>query len=305
MLPLKPLILLGAPRSGTNALRDAVCGLPGFLTWPCDEINYIWRHGNAGFPSDALSPLQATPAVRRHIRGAFERLARSRAARRQQRRCGSSPVLVEKTCASCLRVDFIHAVLPEACFLYIRRDPLDVVASALQRWQAPFDPLYVARKARYVPLQDIPFYAGRYLGHRLRRRFRPDRSLPSWGPRFEGMDDVRTDASLTELCLRQWWACCRSAETSLERLETAGVAVARLDYERFVAEPVATLGPALQRLGFAPPPAALEQACAAIHPGSVGKGNRLSELQRLEVERTLAALGPVRSAAEAQAHPQP
>ena len=46
------VIIIGAPRSGTNMLRDALTALPDCGTWPCDEINYVWRHGNVGFPSD-------------------------------------------------------------------------------------------------------------------------------------------------------------------------------------------------------------------------------------------------------------
>ena len=44
--PFTPVIVVGTGRSGTNMLRDALCVLPGFDTWPCDEGNYIWRHGN-------------------------------------------------------------------------------------------------------------------------------------------------------------------------------------------------------------------------------------------------------------------
>ena len=39
--------------------------------------------------------------------------------------------VVEKTCANSLRVDFIEQVVPEAQFLFIYRNGLDVVASAL------------------------------------------------------------------------------------------------------------------------------------------------------------------------------
>ena len=45
-----PLVIVGAPRTGTNLLRDLLTQLPGYGTWPCDEINYIWRHGNATHP---------------------------------------------------------------------------------------------------------------------------------------------------------------------------------------------------------------------------------------------------------------
>ena len=46
MKDYKKLIIIGAPRSGTNMLRDLLCSIDGVGTWPCDEINYIWRHGN-------------------------------------------------------------------------------------------------------------------------------------------------------------------------------------------------------------------------------------------------------------------
>lgn len=40
-LPFTPVVIIGAGRSGTNALRDALTALPEFETWPCDEINPI------------------------------------------------------------------------------------------------------------------------------------------------------------------------------------------------------------------------------------------------------------------------
>ena len=53
----KPIIIIGAPRSGTNMLRDVLCNLDGVGSWPCDEINYIWRHGNVKNPSDEFLTL--------------------------------------------------------------------------------------------------------------------------------------------------------------------------------------------------------------------------------------------------------
>jgi len=34
------IIIVGAPRSGTNMLRDVLTSFDGVCTWPCDEINY-------------------------------------------------------------------------------------------------------------------------------------------------------------------------------------------------------------------------------------------------------------------------
>ena len=59
----RPMVIVGAGRSGTNVLREVLCSFPGFSTWPCDEINYIWRHGNRGAPTDELTPDDARPEV--------------------------------------------------------------------------------------------------------------------------------------------------------------------------------------------------------------------------------------------------
>ena len=51
-----PLVIIGAARSGTNMLRDLLSSLEPFATWPCDEINYIWRHGNREFETEEFTP---------------------------------------------------------------------------------------------------------------------------------------------------------------------------------------------------------------------------------------------------------
>ena len=46
---LKTVIILGAPRSGTNMLRDILCQHPFLNTWNCDEINPIWKYNNYSY----------------------------------------------------------------------------------------------------------------------------------------------------------------------------------------------------------------------------------------------------------------
>ena len=153
--PRRPLdvVIVGAPRSGTNMLRDVLTSLPGVATWPCDEINLVWRHGNRSEPSDELTAQQARPAVAAYVRGQFEKV---------RGRC-DSPVVVEKTCATSLRVEFTRAVLPDAKYLFITRDGIDAAASSMDRWHAPFDLRYTAAKARFVPPSDLPYYGARFV----------------------------------------------------------------------------------------------------------------------------------------------
>lgn len=253
-----PLIVIGAPRSGTNMLRDALTALPGWGTWPCDEINYIWRHGNLSYPSDAFTPEMARPEVARYVRRRFDRYARSHAL----------DVLVEKTCANSLRVGFVDRVVPDARYLFIVRDGIDAVASAMKRWKATLDPGYIAAKARWVPPTDLPYYGLRYLGNRVHRLFSSDKRLAFWGPRLDGMQELLQEASLAEVCAMQWRACVESAERDFAEIDPSRVL--RLRYERFVAEPSAEYRRILDFVGAGEAP--LPEALAKVSPKSVGKG---------------------------------
>ncbi|MGH9243367.1 MAG: sulfotransferase family protein [Acidimicrobiales bacterium] len=238
----RPVIVIGAGRSGTNLLRDIICAFDGFGTWPCDEINYIWRHGNRDAPTDELRPDDARPEVARFIKRAFDK---------QRRRQGGGAV-VEKTCANSLRVSFVDRVMPDARFVYIVRDGRDVVASAMQRWTAPLDLPYLARKARFVPRSDLTHYGLRYVGSRLHRFRSHDRRLSSWGPRISGYEELAAMSSLAEVCARQWRRCVELAEEQLAGVNTRRVH--RLRYEALAHDPGAELERLAAFLGEPAPP---------------------------------------------------
>jgi hypothetical protein len=224
-LDFQPVIIVGAARSGTNMLRDALTQLAGLATWPCDEINYIWRHYHATYPTDELTAAHATAKVRRYVRGAFKRLARRTGAR----------WIVEKTCASSLRVDFVHAILPEAKFNFLVRDGRDAAASAVKRWHSKLELRYTLRKARFVPLTDVPYYGWRFLRHRAHRLISREHRLASWGPRFAGIDAMLNRTALPEVCAEQWRVCVERAADSFARV--APSRVHRVLYEDFVYRP--------------------------------------------------------------------
>jgi len=221
-----PVIVIGAGRSGTNLLRDIISSLDGFDTWPCDEINYIWRHGNRSASTDELQPSDARPDVRRYIRRAFDR---------QQSRAGGGAV-VEKTCANSLRVGFVNQVFPDARIVYIMRDARDVVASAMERWTASLDVGYLARKARFVPPADLPYYALKYARSRLNLFGAGERRLSTWGPRFEGLGDLVGTRTLAEVCAHQWSRCVASSAAQLDAFVDPS-RVLRVRYEVLVTEP--------------------------------------------------------------------
>lgn len=262
-LPFTPVIIIGAGRSGTNALRDALTALPGFATWNCDEINPIWRHGNLRHPDDALPPELARPEVRAYVRGAFLKL---------WVRSGRPDFVVEKTCANSLRVPFVDRILPEARYVFLRRDGIDVVASARKRWRGEMEvpglPYYLA-KARHTPPSDLPAYAWSFLRARAAMALGRRRHLGVWGPRFKGMETLK-DASLEELCARQWAACVSAADQALGAIGPQRVL--RLRYEDFVGEPWDALRHVADFLQADVSAAQIAAAAATVRPGSVGKG---------------------------------
>ena len=282
-----PVVIIGAARSGTNMLRDALTALPGFVTWPCDEIPYIWRHGNRAHPDDEFDRSMARPAVRRFIRAAFARR-------------GPRGIVVEKTCANSLRVGFVDEVLPDARLLVVVRHGLDATASAMLRWRAGFDLKYSLAKARFVPPGDLPYYAARYLGNRTRRLFAPDRRLAVWGPVCAGLRELSGDLPLAELAARQWRRCVERTDAELAGIDPARVH--RLRYEEFVAEPAAGLTRILDFLGVPTAEAAVNAAVAGVRATSVGSAVR--RLSAPELAAAAAALAPL-LAAHGYAVPEP
>ncbi len=219
------VVIIGAPRSGTNMLRDILTSRPGVVTWPCDEINGIWRHGSLDYPSDEIPVDRADANQRRFVRARFDRV------RRQQ----DGEIVVEKTCANSLRVGYIAALLPSAKFVLITRDGIDATASAMARWHAPIDWRYTARKARYVPVGDLARTAARFARDRLSKAAARGSRTGTWGPRFDGIDEMVLSRTLDEVCAAQWQRCVELSHTAVDQLPIAQVH--RMAYEDFVTRP--------------------------------------------------------------------
>jgi hypothetical protein len=260
--PYKPVIIIGAGRSGTNMLRDVLTRIPGFGTWPCDEINYIWRHGNARYISDEFPPGLARPKVMSYVQSRFEKIAKR----------FSLAFVVEKTCANSLRVGFVDRIVPDSKYIFIHRDGKDAVASAMKRWMAPLDIPYLLKKARYVPLPDVPYYASRYFVNRIRKLLSREKRLSSWGPRFDRMSEMVRSRSLLEVCALQWVRCMKNSLDQLALIDPSRIH--RVSYEDFVAKPKRELERITRFLGVDLSETELDRVVLDITERSVGNWQR-------------------------------
>ena len=269
-----PLFIIGAGRSGTNMLRDAICSLDQFNTWPCDEINYIWRHGNVKKEDDRFIADQINPSVKKYIQKQFDRLEKKY----------KTEFIVEKTCANTLKIPFINEIFPQAKYIFIVRDGKDVAASAKKRWKASLEIKYISKKAKFVPVTDLPYYGFRYLNNRLKKIFSKDQQLAFWGPIYPGMKDDLKKRTLAEVCAKQWKTCVETAYADLKHLEDDQVFF--LKYEDFVQNPEDKINDILDFLGISLSQDKIAQSVKQVSAKSIGNYRaNLSATEQEAVEK--------------------
>lgn len=207
----KPIIILGAPRSGTNMLRDVLCQHPSLVTWPCDEINPIWKYDNYK-QSDELNSQSLTKRIDNYIKRQFEKISQT-----------PSTTIVEKTCANTLRPEFIYNIFPDAKFIFIYRNGYDCAISAKKKKIKKFDFSYQLRKLKYAPIQSLPFLILEKLGTEI------------WGPNYNGMIKDLKYLNPLEISSKQWMKCNRSVLNFIEEFPSAQII--SINYEEFVSNP--------------------------------------------------------------------
>jgi len=280
----EPIIIIGAARSGTNMLRDIITKIPGFGTWPCDEINYIWRYGNRDKDSDEFAEEDLTPQIAKFIIGEFVKIQNK----------NNFNYVVEKTCANSLRVSFIRAIFPNAKYILITRDGRDVVSSAEKRWKAELDLNYIYQKAKYIPKQDVLYYATKYFTNRISKIFSKEDRLATWGPRFNKIDEVLRNKNIFEISAIQW---SKSVELSLEGLSSLSQEqLLHIQYENFTKSPHDVLPKLLGFLDYKGDEKTLKMLSSNVKYSSVGKwrsnlsNETLSKISPL-INPTLIKLG--------------
>ena len=278
----RPVIIIGAARSGTKLVRDLVATHPAVDRVPYD-INYIWRFGNEEYPHDELPPESLTPDTTRRIVAGLGRYQ------------AGSPYLIEKTVSNCLRVPFVQAVFPDALFIHLLRDGRDVIESSFRQWHSRPDWLYIARKALTFPHIEAFGYARYYAGYALRRSFRRTTAIKvdTWGPRYEGIDRDLANLDLLQVCALQWKECVQKAAAGLAHLPPDRVVTIR--YEEFVRRPQEHLEQIAYFVSLDPKPFTNSSEAESVTTSCIGKGRRKLSSEQLEsitplVEDTLREL---------------
>jgi hypothetical protein len=190
----RPLIVVGAGRSGTTLIRDALMQHKDVASFEF-EMNALWKYGNEHIDHDMLS-------VKRHYSHAVSDYIENTFVRKSVE--FGRPRLLDKTVANVMRLAYIQEVLPDARILHVIRDGRSVSASAMARWSAKHPSSYFLKKLKTVPLRSLPWFTFYVIKSKYLALVRGTVHRQTWGSRWPGFDRDVTELPLATICAKQW-----------------------------------------------------------------------------------------------------
>lgn len=273
----RPIIIIGAPRSGTSML-GRILSRHRALAY-LGEPRLTWKYGNDG-KSDMLRREDARPRVIAHIRARFAQAVHEAGASR----------LLEKTPSNSLRPAFVDAVFPDCQFVHILRDGVSSAVSIAAFWgRHAHGVRNVApgrsrqRLSELNPLR-LPFYAMEFVRRAAPGFLRPIVGRNVWGPRLPGMRQMAREMTPLQIACLQWRTC----------VEVMCQFGRQLPAERYMECRLEEMGEDLIRrvmafTGLPEDPAVFEYFLEHFNPGQPGARKRERDPATLEaVRQTLA-----------------
>ncbi len=219
----RPVFILSTPRSGSTLLFETLSRAPDLYTVggeshiQIEGINDL-HPAARNFESNALRDDAASPAVIALLRERFDASLRDRD--------GSAPAagpvrLLEKTPKNALRVPFLRKVFPEAHFVYLYRDPREVLSSMIEAWNS----------GNYRTYPRLPGWTGLPWSLLL---------VPGW--------QQLIGRPLAEIVARQWKTTTRILLDALEEVPDERIHTVR--YDVFLADPQAECRRLCNELGI-------------------------------------------------------
>lgn len=154
----RPLFIVSAPRSGSTLLFSALTRLPGFSSIGGESHGVFrafaeLRAENEALDSGALDARHAQAETVQLLRASYALLLRNHSGTPLDLHAqadGNWPVFIEKTPRQALNIPFLLEAFPEARFVWLSRDPRDVIGSLIEAWTIGLE------SGRFVTFRDLP-----------------------------------------------------------------------------------------------------------------------------------------------------
>lgn len=206
----RPVFIVASPRSGASLLFDTLMRAPRVFT--AGSASHRLVEGIAalhvearGFESNRLLAADATAEVSTELAQRYRDAARDRDGRPPQQ----LPFrLLDKTPKHSLRIPFLAQAFPDAQFVYLHRDPREVLANMLLAWQS----------GRFCTYRELPGWPRQFWALLL---------TPGWR--------ALAGKPLAEIVAGQWQAATQTLLDDLEALAPHRWRVVR--YHDFLANP--------------------------------------------------------------------
>jgi hypothetical protein len=209
------VFIVSPPRSGSTFLFETLAQSPGVYTIGDESHQLIegipaLAPESRGFTSNRLLGEDATPAIIATMRTRFFNALRDR----DQRRPGLAGRIrmLEKTPKNALRLPFLANIFPEARFIYLHRDPRQVLSSMMEAWTS----------GRFRTYPELPGWTGLAWSLLL---------VPGWRELI--------GQPLHKIVAAQWQTTTRLLLDDLEQLPADRWTVAR--YDALVSDPEAEI----------------------------------------------------------------
>jgi Sulfotransferase family len=264
-----PVFVVGCSRSGTTVTYETIAMSSRLLSFGHEIPEFwdsLWGPHHNRWESEAAGAEHALPAHRDAAqRYFFQRLGLGR--------------VLDKTCINVMRVPYLHALFPNARFVYIHRDGRDNVSSLMDGW-----------------LHDGHFALGKLLGPFPCPVAIDGGAFHEWSfflpPGWRDYNDV----PLEEVCALQWLTANRFALDASRQIPPEQWI--RLRYEDIFDRPQAMFREVFERLEL-PFDDAIERRCATLdtRPTSIVKGAPKKEKWKAQhaakIERIMPRIRPM------------
>jgi hypothetical protein len=209
----RPVFIVSAPRSGSTLLFETLSAAPAVFTVGGESHQLIegisrLAPGHDGLDSNRLDAGFASPDVVAELQQRFLDALSDRDGRRPE----GAVRLLEKTPKNALRIPFLKAAFPGARFIYLHRDPRQVLASMIEGWKS----------GRFVTYPRLPGWEGLPWSFLL---------TPGW--------QALSGKPLADVVAGQWETTTRLLVDDLQALDPADWTAVR--FADFVADPRATV----------------------------------------------------------------